>query len=306
MKWSNTMGPADMNPAGLARLERELLRDHPAVLAGIDAAVEGFTPQAAEIEERHGGRELMRTVHARGMQDDRTSPNGLLALVSFLIVLFPVVAFAFGLRGSSDFEFTALVLAVLLASTAVLCVIKILTTLRDRVWVGVMPRWALASGFFSIVAALWLVYRSSAYDNHDAGPLLTIAVLSALVAVAFGCLSLARQIGSANRFKADLAHVQPAVAAYLGEIGPKYDRALVEIEDAVETIEPAVRTKLKSERDAVISNLGANRGLYRGAVPLFVNKKALGELALFAAAEPLVGGGPYPKRGKLRSAERAS
>ncbi|XVS68041.1 hypothetical protein ACQPYE_18930 [Actinosynnema sp. CA-299493] len=40
------------------------------------------------------------------------------------------------------------------------------------------------------------------------------------------------------------------------------------------------------------------RGLYQGRVPPFMNQKELGEFQLFSVAEPMLGGGPHPTRGK--------
>jgi hypothetical protein len=125
--------------------------------------------------------------------------------------------------------------------------------------------------------------------------------VSTAVVVAYGVLAVVRRNRSRRALAADLAEVQPKVDAYLRELNPAYAAALVRIRKAVASIEDqSTRTRLKRQRDGWVSHFVANRGLNQGQVPLFMNKKELGEFQLFAVAEPLLGGGPYPKTGRRR------
>ena len=144
----------DLTVDGLARLEAELFKDYPELQSSIERAVEEFAPVAREIEQRHDGRRLMAPVVARRNRDWRQSQNFLLSLVSLLIVVLPACTWGITLRGSYDYETTVWTVAVLLAITAGLCVIKVLSTLRDPVWVGVMLRWVVGA---AVISALTLV-----------------------------------------------------------------------------------------------------------------------------------------------------
>lgn len=288
------MGPDDLTVAGLARLEAEVLRPHPGVLSSIEAIVADFTPVATAIAARHSGPELMAPVQARRTQDWRSSPNFALAILSFLLVLLPALALGISLRPIGGFENVVWAVALLVAGAALICVIKLLSTLRDRVWVGVIPRWAIGAAAVATITTVWMSYVGTQVPGHDAGTPLAILAASTVVVVAFAVLAIVRQKSASLTLAADLADIQPEIDAYLGEFGPEYDRALVRIRKEIETIDSNTRLRLKRERDGVIAHLSGNRGLYRGRVPLFMNKKELGELTLSAAAEPLLGGGPYP------------
>lgn len=281
-------------------MEATVLSGRPDVLEQITGIVDEFAPVAREIESRHGGRELMRQVETRKTQNWRQSPNFALALVSFLIVALPAFAWAISLRAAWDYISVVTTVAVLLAITASLCIIKLLSTLRDRVWVGVMLHWAIGAGVLSAATAIVTVFVSGQLPQYDAGPAVGIVCISALVAIAYAVLAIVRNRSAARKTVADLSAIQPAVDAYLREFRPKYEMALARIDEAIATLDgtstfaPEIGKRLKSRRDGAISALSGNRGLYRGRVPLFITKKHLGELQLLAAAEPLLGGGPYP------------
>jgi len=299
------MGPDDMTVKGLARLEAEVLREHPSVLSAIDEIVAEFAPAAADVEARHGGRQLMAPVQARRTQDYRASANPGLAFLSLLVVLLPALALGISLRADGDFEVVAWAVASILAAAALVCVVKAVSTLRDRVWAGVMPRWAIGGAVVALVAVGWSSYVVTQVTGVDVAGALVLAWLSTLTIVAYAVLTIVRQAGAARAIASDLAPIQPKVDAYLAEFGPKYDVALARIQDQIETIDPNTRSRLKRERDAVIANLSGNRGLYRGQVPLLMNKKELGEFALFAVAEPMLGGGPYPVRSRPATSHEA-
>jgi hypothetical protein len=297
-EWSRTMRPEDMTVEGLARLEAELFRPYPEVQGAIRDAVGQFEPAARDSESRHGGRALMAPVQARRNQDWRVSPNFGLALLSFLIILLPACALGISVRGRWDYEGVILTTAVLLALTAIICIVKVLSTLRDPVWAGIMPRWAVGAASVSLGTTLWSIYQHSQLGSDDSAGAITVMVCSTVAVVAFAALSLSRNASSARALTADLAELQPRMNAYLGEINSQYTMALARIQDAVSTLDPNLRVKLLNQRNAVVSNLAANRGLYQGNVPLLMNKKELGEFGLFAVAEPLLGGGPYPVHGR--------
>ena len=295
----------DLTVDGLARLEAELFKDYPELQSSIERAVEEFAPVAREIEQRHDGRRLMAPVVARRNRDWRQSQNFLLSLVSLLIVVLPACTWGITLRGSYDYETTVWTVAVLLAITAGLCVIKVLSTLRDSVWVGVMLRWVVGAAVISALTLVVWLYIAWRVSDPVADVPLTVITVSALVVVGFGVLALVRRSRTARALKADLADVQPAVDAYIGELMPKYERALGQIRDAVKTIDvpdtvdPKVQKRLRNQRDGVLGVL-QGRGLYDGRVPLHMNKRELGEFQLYAVLEPLLGGGPYPVPGRSR------
>ena len=302
-EWARNLRAEDLTVNGLARLEAELFRDYPDVQRSKTRVVEEFAPVAREIEQRHDGRRLMAPVVARHNQDVRQSRHFLLSLVSFVIVALPAVAWGISLRGSYDYMTTVSTVAALLAITAALCIIKVLSTLRDRVWVGVMTHWAVGAAVVSALTLVVNLYVASLVLDPNAGVPMAIISASALIVVGFGILALVRRAGAARALKADLADVQPAVNAYLGELMPRYEQALVQIQDAVKTIDvpgtvdPKVQNRLRNQRNGVLAVL-INRGLYQGKVPLRMGKKALGEFQLYEVVEPLLGGGPYPKQGK--------
>ncbi len=297
-EWSRTRGPEDITLGGLARLEAELLKPYPEVQASIEQSIGDFAPKAAEAEERHGGRELMAPVRARMNQDWRASSNFGQAFLSFLVVLLPSCAFGISVRGRWDYGSVVWTVATLLALTAVVCVIKVLSTLRDRVWVGVRPRWALWAALIGVATTISSYYVSTLITAYDSGAPLAVIMGSTAAIVAFAALAIYRQVAAARTLKADLADVQPRISAYLAEYDSAYSVALARIQDAVNTLDPPVRTKLLRDRNGVISHFAGNRGLYQGDVPLFMTKKSLGELQLLSVAEPLLGGGPYPVHGK--------
>lgn len=301
----------DLTVDGLARLEAELFKEYPDLQASIVRTVEEFAPAAREIEQRHDGRRLMAPVLTRRNQDWRGSKNFFLSLVSLLIVVLPACTWGITLRGSYDYETTVWTVAVLLAITAGLCLIKVLSTLRDSVWVGVMLHWAVSAAVISaLTLVVWLYIAWLVSDPVADAPLALMAV-SALVVIGFGVLALVRRARTARALRADLADVQPAVDAYIGELMPIYQRALGQIQDAVKTIDvpdtvdPKVRNRLKNQRDGVLGVL-QGRGLYQGRVPLHMNKRELGEFQLYAVLEPLLGGGPYPAPRRRRRAATAS
>lgn len=295
------MRPEDMTVHGLARLEREVLRDHPGVVETIDNVVADFTPIAQRIEEQHSGRALMAPVTARHTADWRQSSHPLLAVISFLVVVLPTFAFATSVRGMWDFAGNAQIIAVLVGTTAVLCLVKTLSTLRDRVWAGVMLHWAVSAAVLCSITALVMAYLGESARDHGADTQLAVTNAGTVVVIAFAVHALVRHRGAITRRRADLASVQPAVTSYLGELSPVYAAALATIRAAVATIDPSTLKTLRMDRDNAISYLVSSKGLNLGRVPLFMNKKELGELALFAVAEPvLYGGGPHPHRGRLR------
>ncbi|MDN4641443.1 hypothetical protein QCD70_14395 [Agreia sp. PsM10] len=301
--WARNLRAEDLTVNGLARLEAELFKDYHDVQSSIRRVVGEFAPVARGIEQRHDGRRLMAPVLARQNQDVRQSEHFLLSLVSFMIVALPAVAWGISLRGSYDYMTTVSTAAVLLALTAALCIIKVLSTLRDRVWVGVMTHWAMGAAVVTALTLAFNLYVASQVSDPEVGAPLTILMVSALVVVGFGILALVRHAGAARALRTDLADVQPAVNAYLGELMPKYKQALGQIQDAVKTIDvpgtvdPKVQKRLRNQRNGVLAVL-INKGLYQGQVPLRMSEKALGEFQLYEVVEPLLGGGPYPKQGK--------
>ncbi len=300
LEWSKGLGPADMTVDGLAKLEAELFRPYPDAQRAIEQAVAEFKPEAQEIERRHDGRRLMRPVQARHHQNLRSN-NVALATVGFLILLLTTTAFGAAVRGPFDHDSVVRVNAAFLAIAAVGCIIKLLSTLRDRVWVGVTPLWAVSSAVLSIMAALVTQARAAKAIREDLDNPLVVIYVSTAVIVAFGVLALIRHRRARRELKGDLAGVQPKVDAYMGELGPAYAAALARITSALEAIDPKTRTRLRQERDLVVNHLVASRGLTQGEVPPLMNKKALGEFQLFAVAEPMLGGGPYPTRGRPRT-----
>lgn len=198
---------------------------------------------------------------------------------------------------------TVSTVAVLLGITAALCIIKVLSTLRDRVWVGVMTHWAVGAAVVSALTLVVNLYVASLVLDPNAGVPMAIISASALIVVGFGILAVVRRVGAARSLRADLADVQPAVNAYLGKLMPKYERALAQIQDTVKTIDvpgtvdPKVQNRLRNHRNGILGVL-ERRGLYQGNVPLHMSRKALGEFQLYEVVEPLLGGGPYPKQGK--------
>ena len=311
-EWARNLRAEDLTVNGLARLEAELFKDYPDVQSSILRIVEEFAPVAREIEQRHDGRRLMAPVVARQNRDSRQSQNFLLSLASFIIVALPAFAWAISLRGSYDYETTVWTVAVMLAVTAGLCIIKVLSTLKDPVWVGVMTRWAVGAAVMSAFTLAVTLYVASQFSDPEAGVPLAIIAVSASVAVGFGILAVVRHAGAARALKTDLADVQPAVNAYLGELMPKYEQALAQIQDAVKaidvpgTVDPKLQNRLRNQRNGVLAVL-ISKGLYQGNVPLRMSKKELGEFQLYAVLEPLLGGGPYPKQGKpSRETKRSS
>lgn len=304
----NHLRDEDLTVDGLARLEAELFKEYPDLQASIERTVEEFAPVAREIEQRHDGRQLMAPVMARRNQDWRQSKNFLLSVVSLFIVVLPACTWGITLRGSYDYETTVWTVAVLLATTAGLCVIKVLSTLRDSAWVGVMLHWAVGAAVISALTLVVWLYIAWLVSDPVADVPLALMTVSTLIVVGFGILALVRRARTARALKADLADVQPAVDAYIGELMPAYGRALGQIRDAVKTIDkpgtvdPKVRKRLTNHRNGILGVL-QGRGLYQGRVPLHMNKKELGEFQLYAVLEPLLGGGPYPV---LRGSKRAA
>ena len=191
-EWARNLRAEDLTVNGLARLEAELFRDYPDVQRSITRVVEEFAPVAREIEQRHDGRRLMAPVVARHNQDVRQSRHFLLSLVSFVIVALPAVAWGISLRGTYDYMTTVSTVAALLAITAALCIIKVLSTLRDRVWVGVMTHWAVGAAVVSALTLVVNLYVASLVLDPNAGVPMAIISASALIVVGFGILALVR------------------------------------------------------------------------------------------------------------------
>jgi hypothetical protein len=154
-----------------------------------------------------------------------------------------------------------------------------------------MLHWAVSAAVISaLTLVVWLCIAWRVSDPVANAPLALMTV-SALVVVGFGILALARRARTARALREDLADVQPAVDAYIGELMPIYERALGQIRDAVKTIDvpdtvdPKVRKRLTNHRDGILGVL-QGRGLYQGRVPL--------------------GGGPYPVLGRSKRATAAS
>lgn len=298
LEWSRNLGPDDLTVVGLARLEAEVFRPYPEVQSTIEEALADFAPAAQGMERRHGGAQLMSEVQARLNMDYRKSNHPGLAFLSFFVIALPAAAFGISISGNrwDSYLNAAWTVAVLLVLAAVVCVIKALSTLRDRVWAGVMTHWAIGGAVVSVLAAIWTPIALRFFSRGvDAGAVPAIIGGAALVTVAYAALAVARAVGARRRRRADLAHIQPQVDAYLREFTPEYGRAMDQIQRATNTIDMNTRARLKRERDNAVNALVA-KGLYTGRVPLFMNKKELGEFQLFAVAEPLLGGGPYPTR----------